>query len=426
MILKMAWKNMFRYKKRSLVTASAVAFGVIFTVLFDSLIYGISNETDINLLNYECSSVKFFNKEYFPKIDERSLDYLIEKYDRKKIENYLEEKKIPYSAELSQECEIYFNEDYFETSGSITGILQGVDVQKIDSVYKLSDSLQSGSWLKKDEGEDFCSGAVVGSWIADDMGAQVGWYITVQCKGKGGFTQTMDVPIVGILHCPNSTINSNYIFMDLNYLDYMLEMEESVTAINVNCGNYFNIDSSVAKFEKDLNASKLLKDTDVETKNWRQINADCLQMQSFYEVVTNLLMIFLFIIAAVGISNTMLMSVMERKNEIAMLKAMGYSGAYIKKLFACEGACLGFAGCVIGFVIACLINIPLTTKGINIGGLLDGVDMGFRINNIVRSEWDPAGFVRVTLGALLISAFAAFIPACSISKKEISDIFRNQ
>ncbi len=426
MIFKMAWKNMFRYKKRSFVTASAVAFGVIFTVLFDSLIYGLSNETDINIINYECSGVKFYAKEYFKNKDELPIDYLIEKDDRQKIENYLESKKIASCPEITSECEIYFNEDYFETAGSITGVLVGLEPEKVKNVYKLSDSLQSGTWLEKDPNQPYCSGAVVGSWIADDMGAQLGWYITVQCKGKGGFTQTMDVPIVGILHCPNSTINSSYIFMDINYLDEMLEMEGAVTSVNANMGNYFNVDANVAKLQKDLQSSKILDGTNMEAKTWREINADSIQMQNFYKVITNALMLFLFIIAAVGISNTMLMSVLERKNEIAMLKAMGYSGGYIKKLFALEGVCLGLVGCIIGFTIACLLNIPLTTKGINIGSLLDGVDMGFRINNIVRSEWDPVGFIRVTLGALVISGLAAFIPARSVSKKEIAEIFRKQ
>ena len=49
----MAWKNIFRYKKRTIVTASAVAFGVLFTVLLDALIFGLSNESEINMLEYE-------------------------------------------------------------------------------------------------------------------------------------------------------------------------------------------------------------------------------------------------------------------------------------------------------------------------------------------------------------------------------------
>ncbi len=425
MILKMAWKNMLRYKRRSLITASAVAFGVVFTVLFDALIYGIANETDINLLNYECSGVKFFAKGYFEKIEELPIDYLIEKKDVELITNYLNSEKIPCTPELASECEIFFNEDYFEASGSITGALIGIDPIKTKSVYKLHESIRTGTWLEKNADEPYCTGVVVGSWIADDMNAQLGYYITVQCKGRGGFTQTIDVPIVGILHCPDTTINSNYIFMDINYLDEMLEMNGAVTAIDAGLGSRFNVDQNIEKLKKDLQETQLLSKTNAELKTWREINKDSMNIQSFYTLVTDILMLFMFVIAAVGISNTMLMSVIERKNEIAMLKAMGYSSGYIKRLFMCEGVSIGIVGCILGFAVACLLNIPMSTAGINIGGLLDDVDMGFRINNIVRSAWDPVGFIKVTAGALITAGIAAIIPTVSIVKKEIADIFKN-
>ncbi len=425
MILKMAWKNMFRYKRRSLITASAVAFGVIFTVLFDALTYGIANETDINLLNYESSGAKFFAKGYFEKIEELPIDYLIERNDVQSITDYLDSKKISYTPELASECEIFFNEDYFETSGSITGALVGINPVKAKSVYKLHESIRSGTWLETNSDEPYCSGVVVGSWIADDMGAQLGYYITVQCKGRGGFTQTIDVPIVGILHCPDTTINSNYIFMDINYLNEMLEMDGAVTAIDVELGSHFNVDQNIEKLKKDLQKTQILSQTNAELKTWREINKDSMEIQSFYTLVTDILMIFMFVIAAVGISNTMLMSVLERKNEIGMLKAMGYSSVYIKRLFMCEGVSIGIVGCILGFAVACILNIPMSTVGINVGGLLDDVDMGFRINNIVRSAWDPIGFVKVTAGALITAGIAAFIPTGSTVKKEIADIFKN-
>ena len=111
MILKMAWKNIFRYKKRTLVTASAIAFGVLFTVLFNALIFGISNESEINILEYETPGAKIFAEGYFEEIKKLPMEYLIEENDASKVASYLESKKIPYTKEIQTECEIYFNED---------------------------------------------------------------------------------------------------------------------------------------------------------------------------------------------------------------------------------------------------------------------------------------------------------------------------
>ena len=85
MILKMAWKNIFRYKKRTLVTASAIAFGVLFTILLDALVFGISNESEINILEYETSGAKIFAGGYFEKIKTLPMDFLIEENDSEKI-----------------------------------------------------------------------------------------------------------------------------------------------------------------------------------------------------------------------------------------------------------------------------------------------------------------------------------------------------
>lgn len=423
MILKMAWKNIFRYKKRTLVTASAIAFGVLFTILLDALVFGISNESEINILEYETSGAKIFAGGYFEKIKTLPMDYLIEENDSEKIAAYLDSKNIPYTKEIQTECEIYFNEDYFETSGSMTGILSAVDIEKSKEVFSLSQSIESGSWLTKEKGGESCSGAVVGSWMADDMNAKPGYYITVQCKGRGGFTQTIDVPIVGIIHCPDAQINSSYIFMDIDYIDEMLSMEKAVTAIDIGLGSAGLADRNFKKISSEIKKTDILNDS-LELKSWREIQADILSVDDMYSLYTNILMAFMFIIAAVGISNTMLMSVMERKNEIGMLKAMGYSSFYVKRLFMWEGVSIGIVGCILGCGAACLLNIPLSTKGLDFTSTLSNVSFGYRISGLMKSGWDITGFIRVTTGALIVAGVAAFIPANSILKKEVADIFR--
>ena len=423
MILKMAWKNIFRYKKRTLVTASAIAFGVLFTVLFNALIFGLSNESEINILEYETPGAKIFAEGYFEEIKKLPMEYLIEEKDASKATSYLESKKIPYTKEIQTECEIYFNEDYFETSGSMTGILSAVEVEKSKDVFSLHKSIESGSWLKKEEDGSACTGAVVGSWMADDMNAQPGWFITVQCKGRGGFSQTIDVPIVGIIHCPDAEINSSYIFMAIASIDEMLSMETAFPAIDIVLGGAGLFDRNFKRFSSEIKKTDILNNS-LELKSWREIQADVLSVDDMYSLYCNIIMAFMFIIAAVGISNTMLMSVMERRNEIGMLKAMGYSSFYIKRLFMWEGVSIGIAGCVIGCTAACLLNIPLSTKGIDFTSTLSNVSMGYRISGLIKSGWDIPGFIRVTLGALIVAGIAAFIPTNSILKNEVADIFR--
>ncbi len=422
MILKMAWKNIFRYKKRTIVTASAVAFGVLFTVLLDALIFGLSNESEINILEYETPGAKIFSKRYFENIKKLPMDNFIEEEDVKKISSWLESKKIAHTKEIQTECEIYFNEDYFETSGSMQAILSAIEPEKAKKVFSLAESLEKGTWLERTEGLP-CEGAVIGSWIADDMKAEPGYFITIQLKGRGGFTQTIDVPITGIIHCPDAEINSSYIFMDIDYINEMLEMENAVTAIDIFLGSAGLADRNFRKFSSEVKKSQLLSDF-LELKSWRDIQSDALSVDNMYSLYCNIIMLFMFIIAAVGISNTMLMNIMERRNEIGMLKAMGYSSFYIKMLFMWEGISIGIVGAISGCILACILNIPLSTKGLDFTSTLSNVSMGYRISGLMKSGWDILGFFRITLGALIVAGIAAFIPTNSILKNEVADIFR--
>ena len=422
MLVSIAFKNMLRYKRRTLVTSCAVAFGVMFSIVFNGFLTGMNNESIRNLIDYETSGAKFFADGYFKERETLPLDYLIEENSAKEIGTFLDSKNISFTPEILLPCEVYFNEEYFETSGSITGILCALDPKKSEKVFKTASQIESGSWLKKEEGEEYCTGAVIGSWIADDMKAQPGWYVTIQCKGRGGFMQTIDVPITGIVHCPDVPVNASYIFMDIAYINEMLEMEGAVTAIDTNLGGMSTVNSNVKKLKKDF--SEIQNDSKVKLYSWNEIAEDIVSVQKMYEGISSLIMLFLFIVAAVGISNTMLMSVLERKNEIAMLKAMGYTPFYIKSLFMTEGVLIGCTGCVIGMVAGCLINIPLVNVGIDFTQMLSNIDIGYRISGLIRSDWNFTGFAKIIFGALLIAAFASYFPSRSISKKEIAEIFR--
>ena len=71
-----------------------------------------------------------------------------------------------------------------------------------------------------------------------------------------------------------------------------------------------------------------------------------------------------------------------------------------------------------------MLNIPLSTKGLDFTSTLSNVSFGYRISGLMKSGWDIPGFIRVTVGALIVAGVAAFIPANSILKKEVADIFR--
>lgn len=430
MIFSMAWKNMFRYKRRTLITASAIALGIMFSIMMEGLLFGADQDSKRNLIWYETSAAKIFASSYFEQKETFPVEFFIDKNERAALDAFLNNKNIKFAPRFQTYCDIYFSEEYFETAGSVSGILSAVDTAKDSSVYKISDEIESGSWLagSKDTSIDesgVSTGAVIGSWLAKDMKAELGYYITVQCRGRGGFIQTMDVPIIGIIQSSNPIVNAGGVFMDLAFVNEMLELEGGVTEYSLSFGDISVSDKRYENFRTEFKAGSFSSaDTPLELYSWRDIEADFLALTKSKSASSKVFLLFMLIIAAVGISNTMLMAVMERKSEIGMLKTLGYTNRFIRSLFMLEGFFIGILGSISGLLLGFALNFFMVQYGINFGSLLEGIDIGYRISAVMRSGWNIPVFLLIAGGALLVSALSAFIPSGKMVRVEIAEIFR--
>lgn len=132
----------------------------------------------------------------------------------------------------------------------------------------------------------------------------------------------------------------------------------------------------------------------------------------------------MFIIATVGITNTMLMAVMERRKEIGMLKALGYKDKDIRLLFMCEGLFIGFAGSAVGFMLGIAANALLSWQGLDFSFMLRDTNIGYRISGVMYSAWNMKVFVSIFFAAIGISTIVAWFPSKGILKNEIAYILR--
>lgn len=420
-LLRMAWKNLFRYKKRTVITAFAIAIGVMFSIAVEALLVGLDQDSFHNLIWYETSSAKVYAPGYFKDRRLAPVDRLISAHQREAIEAALDAGGVLFAPRYQSAAEVFFLEDSFPAAGSLTAIVYGVDPLRDADVYRIASSVEDGTWLTPGE-----EGVVLGSWLAYDMQAEVGYYVTIQCKGQGGFVQTMDMPVVGIVQTDNPVVNSTAMYIDLAFLDEMLELEGSVSEYSLSSGG---LGGTLDALQGAENIAKQLPDLQerlgsVELYRWDEIAEDEVSLSETKGASSRLLMLFMFIIAAVGISNTMLMAVMERKNEVGMLKALGYSSSRVEFLFTAEGVLLGLLGSVAGVVCGAAMTYPMVVSGIDFSSLLEGVNIGYRVSGVMRAAWDAGSFFVIAGGALLVSAVSAWLPVRKMARTEIAAIFR--
>lgn len=407
----MAFRNVFRYRRRSFITAAAIAFGVMCTVVIDSMLVGAEQESARNIRDFETGDAKIYPGGY---MEDRALlpfDRFLEREDRAKIEKGLSGCR--WTARTVLAGELYFNEDFFAVAGSAAVRLNAVDPVREGSVFRTPGTMEAGRWLVPGD-----TGIVLGSWLAGDIGAKVGYSVTVEFKGRGGFYQTFDAEIVGIVLTDSPYVNRLSAFMDLSRADPLLALDGAVTEYAVRFDPAKRFGTELVALKTGLPAYA----ADIYT--WDQIEEDAIKLTKAKSGGSRIYLVFMFIIAAVGISNTMLMAVMERRAEIGMMRALGYGRQTIRWLFLVEGFAIALIGTAAGTALGCAVTAYLVERGIDFSFMLRDIDVGYRLTGIMRSAWHPAGIVSTAIGALVISSVVAWFPSGRILKAEVAEILR--
>ncbi len=394
----LAWKNLFRHGRRTIITASALAFGLLVYIMADSMLRGIEVDTERNLILYETGAAQVLAEGYLEERDLRPLRYAIEIPEE--IESALEESGIKAVARTTFSGELIVFQDPFPEDGSVQVTGYGIDPSDDGDVYRLEETITKGRFLEP--GED---GAVLGGWLAEDIGADVGYPITIVTRTRGGFFQTLELDVVGIADTPNPIINRYALFIPIDTADFYLQMEGAVTEIAV-AGKLRGVDRALtAQMEQELASFP-----GVDVVGWDRLAMDYVAIAQTKNSGSSTILFFVFVIAAVGVSNTVLMSILERRREIGMMRAMGLYDGEIRRLLLLEAAGIGVIGAGIGIALGAVTNYFLVTNGIDYSFWLRDMDAGYRITGVLRGVWNGDTFASAFAAGVIITVITAMMP----------------
>jgi ABC-type lipoprotein release transport system permease subunit len=412
-LFALAWKNLSRYSRRTLITAGALAVGVAVFIWMDGWLLGAERESERNIVWYEAGSAKILNRQYLAEIQTMPLKQVI--YDPAAVEQALAgsgaatTRRVVFPAELF----VGLEDDAGEGSLFVKGV--GLDPETDGGVYRLAETVREGRFLRAGEPE-----LLLGDWLARDLGTAVGDWVTVRARTRYGAFQTLDLEVVGILNCPNPLINQGMIFLPLDLADAALEMEGAVSEIAVSFPEWQEPAGRLAEIRRSLAGFP-----ELAVAGWRELALDFLAIAEGKRAGTGVLLLLIFIIAAVGISNTMLMAVYERVREIGMMRAMGMRDLSIRLAFLLEAGGIGLIGSGVGLALGVGLNWYMVRWGLNLGALVGDMQIGYRVHSIFRSAWNPQALVGALAFGVLASMVISFIPSSRALKLEITDCLRH-
>ncbi|GHU05111.1 hypothetical protein FACS1894147_10950 [Spirochaetia bacterium] len=245
--------------------------------------------------------------------------------------------------------------------------------------------------------------------------------------------QLISAVVVGTLNAPNPKLNNNTAFIPLDVLqdDAGLMVEGHVTELvirkhNANDTRLPKADESAASITAALATVMGPLPEDMAVVSWEEYVKDYLAASAGDNWSSYIIIGILFVLSFLGIANTMLLAILERTREIGMMRAQGMSDGQLLFALMLEAGMVGLLGSAAGLVIGCLLNIPMVNYGVDFSAMTSsmGGDIGYRVNGVFRSAWNPPAIVLAGIAATLLSGIMAFFPTRRALKMPITESLR--
>ncbi|OHD14768.1 MAG: hypothetical protein A2Z96_01605 [Spirochaetes bacterium GWB1_48_6] len=409
---KLAWKNLSRYKKRTAITSLALGIGLGIFIWMDAWLLGAEIESERNLVWYETSSLRVVEASYWEKKDQMPLARNLKDpqgiMDALKSQGYRAAPRIQFAGEM-----IFYQGDF--PSDGYQGVrIVALDPLQDEQVFQLKRNITEGRYMENGAYE-----VVLGSWLAQDIGAKIGSTVIIETRDQYKRKQTMDLTIVGFITTDNPVINRGSLFIPLDTAQEALDMEGVVTEINLALDDYKQAPSLQPLLQEKLGAG-------VKVLTWRDLAADYLAISTTKQGGSKIMLFLVIIIAAVGISNTMLMAVFERIREVGMMQALGMTVKEIKRLFLWESAGIGVIGGSFGVAMGAILVWPMVTWGVDFTYFIKDIEIGYRLAGVMRAAWNPGTFVTAFIFSILLSLAVAQLTLRKMLKWNITQCLTHQ
>ncbi|MBD3286391.1 FtsX-like permease family protein [candidate division WOR-3 bacterium] len=409
MLARLAWRNTFRHTRRTIITALAIAGGITFLILFDTLYGGMKNQSARVVLDYENSSLVLLPEDNIEDYRFNPLDDLIE--NPREAITVVEE----HPAVASAAPRLRFNASLNVAGDELIAMGMGLDPELDPGVFRLDEEMEEGSFLQAD------GDLVVGSGLAQDLGVAAGDVVMVTTRTKRGVWDVRQYTITGIINSGSILVNNNAILVTLSDAQTFLETGDAASEVNILVpGNPKDLDR-LEEISADIST---VLDGSYDAYTWREMNAWYFDAFEAEESVAYLLAIIIIVIALVGIVNTMLLSIYERIRELGTMRAMGFSPSQIRWLLIAEGAIIGLFASVAGVGLGILVSWPLVEFGMDFTNFMKDFDINMPFDLHLFGRFSPGNIAITFLFSWIISILASLIPAHKATKIEPSQALR--
>jgi len=391
MIFRIAFKNIWRNKARSLIVITAITLGLTGGLIAVSVMTGLVDQKVRSVINTEISHIQIHDPSYLKNSEPR---FVIPEPER--VMQFIS--GIPG---VKSVCERTHLTGMAASSNSASGIqILGIDPPREKTVTNLYASIpdSSGRWFMGSRKNQ----VVIGHKLAEKLKVRLKSKIVIRFQGTDGNLNEAAFSITGIFGTSNSAFDETCVFVKKSDLDLITGGNTGIHEIAV----LLNDIGSIPLIQSRLKSS--LPGEDVQ--NWIEIKPEMGVLTSAIAVEVYVILGIILFALAFGIVNTMLMIVFERTRELGMLMAVGMSKARVFKMIMLETVFLTLIGGIIGMALGAGLIAFLNHHGIDLSAVSKGLS-AYGVDTKIYPFITRKFYINLTVMILSTGVLAAIMPA---------------
>lgn len=408
LFLRLAWRNIWRNKRRTFLTLGAISFSVAILVFFIGLQFS-AYDTSIN------ASMSIFQG-----------------HMQVQVKGYLDKPQmreaIPRGKDLLSSIQ---QEGYVEAAAprafgfailsskdrSYGAQVVGVDTSLETKLSTIPSLVKSGKYLSSSEAPE----AILGVTLAKNLKIALGDEVTVLGQAYDGSVAATVLPVVGIFESGSVEIDRSMIQIPISVFDEVFSMEGRIHSVALRVKNLETISESEGKLEDLLAKSGSTKSLTALT--WDELSPGLKQAIELDMAAGWLFYASLVLIVTFSILNTFLMSVLERTREFGVLMALGMESFDVSRLVIIEAFLLTIVGIVGGCLLGSLVIFYFGIYGFSVPGS-DEIMKLWNIPGVIYPFVSWIGLLLPTIVTLVAAGLAVIIPAIRLRRLQPFEAMR--
>jgi len=402
---KIAWRNLWRNKRRTFITVGSMFFAVLFAVIMFAILEGVYGNMVRNMAGFTTGYLQVHGNGYW---EDKVLDnaIVVDEELYKKVE------AVKGITDIMPRIESFALISTGEKSAP--AMMMGIDPESEDAVNNLKDRMQQGELFDKAD-----ASVIIGEGVAEKLQMKIGDTLLIIGQGYHAATAYGKYPVAGIVEMGNPDLSKSMIYLPLPEMQYMLSMPDMITNLALMSSPGADLEQLKSQLLAAVDTSKY------SVMDWKGMMPELLQTMEGDAAGNKIMIYILYMIIGFGLFSTVLMMLSERQHEFGIMAAIGTGKKQLAWIVFIEVIIIAIIGIALGSIGSLPILYYLDANPIELKGEIAEVYESYGFEPIMPVLIHPDVFISQIKTVFFIALMVSIYPVVKLMRFSVMKALRS-